>query len=106
MDVINIERAILATFLYSNDLGDNLENVYKLDLRAFSTEFNKRVAEMINNEKNGNYGFLSYTLEEKVEGTKYEQDWIEILAQSSLGLKLSKRYHDTLLKKNILKGIR
>ena len=106
MDVVDIERAILSTFLFANELEENLEDVYKLDLRAFSTKFNKRVAEVINNEKNGNYGFLSWELEEKVKDTLHEDDWLSILAQTSLGLKYSKKYHDKLLKKNILKGIK
>jgi len=103
MNNLNIERAILSTFLFINDTNDILEDVYKLDLRAFSTPFNKRVAEKLNLVRNGHYGFLSYQLEESVRGTAFEFDWIEILAQTPLTLKYSKRYYDDLLKKQLMK---
>ena len=97
MDMINVERAILSTFLFCNDLGDDLNKVYKLDLSVFSTEFNKRVAKRINEVADGAYGYLSHTLEESIRGTVYENDWILILSQNSLGLGYSKKYHDSML---------
>ncbi len=102
--VLNIERAILATFLYANDLEDNLDEIYFLDTRAFSTPFNQRVAQKINEVKDSGYGFLSYQIEDSIEGTQYEQEFLYILEQTSLGLKFSKSYYQALLKKAVIKG--
>ena len=98
MDLINIERAILSTFLLSNDLGDDLKNIYKLDLRAFSTPLMKRIADKVNSEAEGNYGYLCYIIEESIKGSAYEEEFLFIIGQGSLTLKYSKRYYDHLLK--------
>ncbi len=81
---INIENAILSTFLFANETTDNLDWTFKMDSNVFSSPFRQRVAEKINNVSDGAYGFLSYELEESVVGTQYEQDFIDILAQTPL----------------------
>lgn len=93
----NIENAILSTFLDINELNENLEYVYKLDISIFSTPLRKRVAEKINSVDDNSYGFLSYTLEESIKGTTHESDWLDIISQNSLGLRLSKKYHGQLV---------
>jgi len=101
MDVVDIERAILSTFLFANDLDDDLSKVYELDISFFTSPFRKRVAEKINEVQDGAYGFLSYKIEESIEGTQFEMEWLNILAQNSLGLGYSKRYYDAQLDKKI-----
>jgi hypothetical protein len=93
----NIENAILATFLFANDTGDDMENVFTLDTSIFKSAFRKRVAEQINEVKDNAYGFLSYTIEEKVNGTTYEQDFIDMIGQASMTLLIAKKYHDKLV---------
>ena len=93
----NTENAILSSFLFANDVGDNLDDVFKLNTSIFKTEFRKRVAEQINNVEEGAYGFLSYELEEKIQGTAYEKDFIDIIGQTSLTLRFAKKYHDKLV---------
>ena len=102
MNVADIENAILSTFLYADCLEDQGE-VYKLDLRAFTSSFRSRVAERINSEGRGTYGFLSWNLEESIKGTVYESQWLDIISKTSLTLNYSKRYHDALLKTQILR---
>ena len=92
----DIENSILATFLYANDMGDNIEDAYKLDTAIFTSPYRQRIAEKINDVQDGAYGFLSYEIEESTQGTVYEQDFINILAQTPLGIKYSKKYHDKL----------
>jgi len=93
----NIENAILSTFLFANDLGEDLNEVYPLDTSIFTSPFRKRVAEKINAVKDDAYGFESYQIEESVKETQFQQDFIDILAQNSLGLGFSKKYHDKLV---------
>ena len=104
MGLDSIERSILSSFLFANDLGDDLRDVYPLDLRAFTSPMRKRIAERINEVTDGSYGYLSYKIEESIKGTAHEMEWIEILAQTPLTLRMSKRYHDDILRKSIVKG--
>lgn len=97
MNRIDVENAILATFLDANDLGDDLSHVYPLDISIFTSAFRKRVAVKINGVTDESYGFESYNIEESVKGTRFEHDFMEILAQTSLGLQFSKKYHDKLV---------
>lgn len=93
----DIENAILSTFLGINDVGENLDDVYPLNLSVFTSPFRKRVADKINNVKDGAYGFLSYLIDEACEGTLSEHDNLEMNSQNYLGLKYSKKYHDKLI---------
>ncbi len=94
----DIENAILATFLSINDLEDNIEEVYKINLNIFSSPFREKVADKINSVDDEAYGFLSYEIEDGCKGTSYEYEYQEINGQLSLGLKFSKLYHDKLIK--------
>ncbi len=91
----NIENAILSTFLFANEMSNDLSWIFKLDTSIFSNPFRKRVAEKINAVEDDAYGFLSYELEESVSGTQFEQDFIDILAQTPLSN--TKKYHDKLV---------
>ena len=95
----NIEDAILATYLFANDLDLNLDKAFKLDLDVFSTRYRQSVAKSINSVKNGYYGLLSIRLEEKVIGTEYELDFLNILSQTPLTLRIAEQYHLHLQKK-------
>lgn len=92
----DIENAILSTFLLANDMSNDLSWIFKLDTSIFSSKFKKRVAEKINAVEDGAYGFLSYTIEESVIGTPYEQDFIDVLAAHPITH--VKKYHDKLVK--------
>ena len=98
----DIENAILSTFLGINEVNENLEDVYKLDLSVFTSPFRKRVAEKINNIQDDAYGFLSYEIEEACEGTVSAFDYSEMNGQNYLGLKYSKKYHDKLIADSLM----
>ncbi len=95
MDKLNIENAILSTFLFANEMSNDLTWIFKLDTSIFSNPFRKRVAAKINDVEDDAYGFLSYEIEESVIGTQYEQDMIEILAATPITN--AKKYHDKLV---------
>lgn len=102
---VNIENAILTTFLDANDLFDDISKVYKLDVDIFTSSFRRRVAESINSVDDGNYGYLGFEIENKVIGTNFFNDYLEMTAQTSLGLGFSKKYHDALVKEMEIEGI-
>jgi len=94
------ENSILASFLYADDMGEDTSKAFLLSEDAFTSSFRKRVAMKINATTTIDkaYSLLSYDLENNVEGTVYEQDWINILAQTPLPFSLAKRYHDDVRK--------
>jgi len=96
----DVENAILSTFLSANDVGDDLENIYKLNVNIFTTPFRKKVAIKINEVEDDAYGFLSYKIEESCEGTVFAHEYNEMNGQLSLGLLFSKKYHDDLIKED------
>ncbi len=100
----NIEDAVLSTFLFANDFGLDMNDVFKLDLTAFSTKYKQRVAEQINNVQDSFYGYLMTQIEAKTVGTIYEQEFINIIAQTPLTFVQAKKYHDDLVKANRLRG--
>ena len=99
----NIECAILATFLYANEMSENISWTYPLDLSVFTSPLRVRVAERVNNVSDGCYGFLSYELEDKIAGTIHESDWLDILAQTPLSN--SRVYHDSLVKQEKMRNL-
>lgn len=94
---INTQNAILATFLYANDTGEDLSQVYTLDTNIFTSPFRKRIAEKINAVEDNAYGFLSWSIQDSIADTNYEHEWTDLLSQTSLGLGFSKKYHDKLV---------
>ena len=100
----HIEDAILSTFLFSNDFGLNMDEVFKLDVKAFTSPYSQRVAERINSVSDGCYGYLMTQIEEKTVGTVHEAELIDIMAQTPLVFSIAKRYHNDLVKQNRLRG--
>ena len=98
METFNTENAVLATFLYADDMGYNKNDAFKLDSNVFTNSYRRAVANKINDETDSDkmYGFLSVTLEEQTANTKFEQDWIDIISQSPLTFNVAKRYYERL----------
>ena len=99
MNIIDRENAVLASFLYADDLGMDKSQTFELDQKVFTSSYRRATANKINDETNGDklYGYLSITLEGHTEGTAYEQDWIDILAQTPMPFPVIKRVHDDLV---------
>jgi len=93
------ENAVLASFLYSNDIGLDTKDAFQLAEDAFTSDFRRRVAVKINatTAVDRAYAYLSYELENAIEGTVYEMDWVNILAQTPLPFSLAKRYHSDIV---------
>lgn len=98
MDTFNIENAVLAAFLYADDMGTDKKDAFILESSAFTSSYRRAVADKINDATGGDkmYGFLSVTLEDQTAGTKFEQEWIDIISQSPLPFTVAKRYHAKL----------
>jgi hypothetical protein len=101
----DIENAILSSFFFSNDVADNLSDIYQLDESIFTSPFRKRIASRLNDVKDDSYGFEAYIIEEKSLGTKFETEYIDIISQTPMSLKMSKKYHDKLVQDTILEQI-
>ncbi len=89
---------MLATFLYADDIGLNKDDTFRLNANVFTSEFRRAVANKINDETDTDkmYGFLSVTLEDHTRNTKFEQEWIDIIAQTPMTFVPSKRMHENL----------
>ena len=100
MTQADIENAVLASFLYADDMGEDTSKSFILSEDAFTSDFRRRVAIRINATTTIDkaYSVLSYDIEYKIGGTIYEQPWIDILAQTPLPFSLANRYHDDIKK--------
>ncbi len=111
MTVEDRENAILSSFLYADDMGEDKTDTFLLSEDAFTSAFRKRIAIKINatTATDKAYSLLSYDIESSVEGSVFEHNWIQILAQTPLPFSLAKRYHDDVreaLNNRIAKGLR
>ena len=100
----DIEDAVLATFLFANDFGLNMDDVFVLDVTVFNTKYKQRVAEQINSVQDGFYGYLMTQIEAKTAGTVYEQELINIMAQTPLTFLQAKKYYVDMVKESRLRG--
>ena len=100
MNTADRENAVLASFLYADDMGEDTSKSFLLSEDAFTTQFRRRVATKINATTTIDkaYSVLSYDIENTIEGTIFEDAWLDILAQTPLPLSLAKRYHDDIRK--------
>lgn len=91
----SIEISILATCLYQEDFW---KEPFKLDESVFTHPFNKRLAGTINRhiDENRSVGVLMYTLQDKVEGTKYESNFLDVISANVLALSTMKKYVEEL----------
>ncbi len=108
---IDRENAVLASFLYSDDMGTDKTESFELDSNIFTSSYRRATANKINDETNGDkqYGYLSITLEALTENTEFEQEWINILAQTPMPFSVVKRIYADLQKEykaRIVKGLR
>ena len=116
MTATDRENAVLASFLYADDMGEDTSKAFQLSEDAFTSDFRRRVAVKINatTATDKAYAVLSYDIENKIGGTVFEQQWNEIvsasgLSQTPLPFSLALRYHDDIRKaydNNIAKGLR
>jgi len=101
----SIQNAILSTFLWLDISEYQKTDLFDLEPNAFDTELQKRVCKLINEEIQSQEYFFGYKREifdEKIKGTVWADDWLEILSQTPLGLKAAKRYYDDLVLKKRL----
>ena len=98
MNIIDRENAVLASFLYADDVGTDKTQAFNLDSNIFTNEYRRAVANKINDEMDGDQfmGYLSITLEGQTEGTVFEKDWIDILAQTPMPFSVVNRIHNDL----------
>ena len=94
------ENAVLASFLYADDLGIEKTDTFPLAEDAFTTDFRRRVATKINAATTTDkyYSLLSYEIESAVTNTIYEDHFINILAQTPLPFSLAARYHSDIVR--------
>lgn len=99
-NTLNRENAILSCFLFSNDTGLDTAEAFELKSDIFTSSFRRSIAEKINDETHNEkqYSYLNFTMDGHVLGTKNEQEWIEILAQTPLIFSVSERIHVDLIK--------
>lgn len=99
--MLNTQNAILSSFLFANNIGENIEDAFILDETVFNTPLTNRIAHKINEETLNDkmYGFQLVSIEDDLKGTKFETEFIDILSQLPLPLTVAQRLHDKLIKK-------
>ncbi len=88
---INIQRAVLATFLWSNDMGMDTKDAFKLNTRLFTGDLfliASKVNEVTETEEKF-YGILNLELENT---SPFE--WLEISKQTPLPFSFAKKMHN------------
>lgn len=100
-----IECAILSAFIFSKESGYHDNEIYTLQESIFSTLLRKRVAHVLNASEMDDYAYKGVEMEQSVEGTKYQDGWIQIIGQSPMSIKESKKYHDMLLENDRLEEL-
>ena len=90
---INTQRAILASFLWCNDLGMPTKEAFLLNVDAF-TDDRRLIASKINEvttTKDRHYSILNMELE-----NTSQQEWLKISEQTALPFAYAKKMHNTL----------
>ena len=90
---VNIQRSILATFLWSNDMGMGTKDAFPLNPHLF-TEDRYLIASKINevtDTADKFYGILNLELE-----NTSPQEWVHIAEQTPLPFTYAQKLHDKL----------
>ena len=90
----NIQRALLASFLWANDLGIDTNNAFILDVSVFDWD-RVLIASKINEvtmTKDRFYSLLNLELE-----NTSQNEWMHISEQTPMPFSLAKKYHDKLI---------
>ena len=90
---INIQRAVLATFLWSNDLQMDTKDAFTINPHLFTGDL-KLVAAKVNEVTKTEDKFYSL-LNLELEQTS-PSEWLEIAQQTPLPFSLAKRYYAKL----------
>jgi len=95
MNTKNIERALLATFLWSNDLWICTKDAFIMDTSIFTSQDRKLIASKINEVTKTEDRFYSL-LNMEVENT-CQHEWLNISGYTPFEFSLAKKYYDKLL---------
>lgn len=90
-----IQRAILSTFLWSNDLHYDTKEAFLINPNLFTGD-RKLIAAKINEVTNTDdrfYGLLNLELEQT-----FTTEWMELAIQNTLSFKFALRYYNELKK--------
>ena len=90
---INIQRAVLASFLWSNDMGMSTKDAFHINLHLF-TDDRKLIAakiEEVTQTEDKFYGLLNSELE-----NTSQNEWLQISMQTPLPFSLAKKYYNKL----------
>jgi len=111
MNTINMENSLLSTFLYADEYELNKDEMFKINSDIFTSSYRRAVSNKINDEIDGDkfMSYLSVTLEDHTKGTQFEQEWIDIIAQTPLVFSVAERIHEDLIseyKKRLARSFR
>lgn len=93
----NIQRAILSTFLWSNDFGMDTDEAFTLDASVFTGD-KYLIASKLNEVTNSEDRFFSL-LNIELENTS-PREWTFIAEQTPLPFSVAKRYYEKLREEN------
>ena len=104
-----IQNSIIATYLLRDSFCDlnNIPKLNKLNPKDFIGSFYKKIVEKINHaiSTDDALGVLSFEIQDKCEGTRYEDDFLEILASNPLPFKTLPKHTEVLTMKRIEREI-
>ena len=93
---LSIERAIIATYIYLDFYCDilNPPKMQILDDDLFSTQYHRQIAKKINNaiQAKESISMSGFEMQDKTAGTRYESEWLEILASTPLPIQTIPSY--------------
>ena len=94
---LSVKDSILASFIWSADVGMDTKDVFLLDVSLFKDDESKALALMINKETSGEryYSLLNMKIEQTMPSL-----WLRLSAQTPFIFTVLKRVHDDLRMKN------
>ena len=101
----NIENAILSSFFFEQYYNKDHKRELILDLNIFTSELRKRVSHKLNESEPYEYSFVSYEMQEKIKGTKFEQEFLNILGAEVMSINTARLYHDKLVQDRKIEAI-
>ncbi len=99
---LSIERAVLSTYVFVDFYSDilNPPSMPRLDEKLFSIQIHKSIARKINKaiDEEESISMACFEIQDKIGNTRYEQEWLEILASNALPFNTLKSYFKLLTK--------
>ena len=100
MNRLSIERAILSSYIYQYHFNTGFN--IKLDPNDFKSKFHRWLIKQLNKYQRSDPMLIVDAIEKKLEGSKWEDEYLEVLASNPLPKRVAIDYLETLKEIRIL----